>query len=491
MRNNKMKNIKNFCWVLVLISLLLTSCKDFLKEDPQNVVAQNNYYSNEEDAISAVNSIYAWLGSYDFTYGNTAGIYHSTFWVTQGLASDEMNNNQVGSPDLDQLATFSFNSENSQILEIWKMHYKVIFTANIAIARIPKIDMDETMRTRLVNEAKFIRALLYFNLVRMFDKVPLLVNENEPLKPEVSSSNLIYDQIIQDLKDAENLPESYTAGNGKGRATSGAAKSLLAKVYLTLGEFQKTADKAFEVINSSQYELWSDFADVMKLSSRNGKEVVFSVGFGDGDGAISFWEVGQFNVRLLPAELTKEIPEITNTQGWQVATQDLYNSFSSDDSRKAVTFMTQFSKPDGSVVKLDKIYFQKYWDKAADPTAGGSKNDFPVIRYSDVLLMYAEANAQLGDISTANEYLNKVRNRANLSSVSLASKDELLEAILLERRKEFACEGQRWFDLVRTNKLASKVQEAKGITPNSDFNLFPIPLRERDLNANLPQNPGY
>jgi len=488
---NSIKNNIQVKWWLVVVALLMSSCSDFLKEDPQNVVAQTNYYQNEKDAISAVNSIYAWLGSYDFAYGNTAGIYHSTFWVTQGLASDEMNNNQLGAPDLDQLATFSYNSENGAILEMWKMHYKAIYVANIAINRIPQIDMDPTLRSRLVNEAKFLRGLLYFNLVRMFGQVPLLVNENEPLTPEVSTVDEIYTQIIKDLTDAENLPDSYPVGNGLGRATSGAAKSLLAKVYLTRGEYQKCADMAQEVINSGRYQLWSNYSDVFKLSSRNGKEAIFSVGFGDADGAISFWEVGQFNVRLLPAELSRDIPEISNTQGWQVATQNLYDSYSSADSRKDVTFMTQFNKPDGSTVNLDKIYFQKYWDKVADPTAGGSKNDFPVLRYADVLLMDAEANAQMGNFATANTYLNMVRNRANLSDVDITSKDAFISEVLSERRKEFACEGQRWFDLVRTQKLIEKVQAAKGITPGDEYKLFPIPLRERDLNPNLPQNPGF
>ena len=489
-----MKNSKQYIKKLIgvlFIGATLFSCKDFLVENPKDRVALNNYYATEQDAVSAVNSIYAWLGAYDFTYGNTAGIYHSTFWVTQGLVSDEMNNNQLGTPDLDQLATFTANSENGPVLEIWRMHYKTIYAANIAIERIPAIDMDETLKNRLLNEAKFIRGLLYFNMVRMYNQVPLLLSETVPLTPEVATVADIYTQIIKDLTDAENLPASYQAGSGLGRATSGAAKALLAKVYLTHGEYQKCSDKAIEVINSKKYQLWENFADVFKLSSRNGKEAIFSVGFGDGDGAISFWEVGQFNVRLLPAELSKEIPGISNTQGWQVATPHLYNTYASEDSRKEATFITQFSKPDGSVVKLDKIYFKKYWDAPADPTAGGSKNDFPVIRYSDVLLMYAEASAQLGKNTDANTYLNLVRNRAKLASVNLSTKDDLLDAILLERRKEFACEGQRWFDLVRTNKLAGKVQEAKNITPSSDYNLFPIPLRERDLNPNLPQNSGF
>lgn len=487
---NSYKAIKSLIGVL-FIGATLFSCKDFLVEDPKDRVALSNYYTTEADAVSAVNSVYAWLGAYDFTYGNTAGIYHSTFWVAQGLASDEMNNNQLGTPNQDQLATFTHNSENSSVLEIWMIHYKNIFTANIAIERIPGIDMDETLKERLVDEAKFIRGLLYFNMVRLYNEVPLLLSEEAPLTPEVATSDEIYAQIIQDLTDAENLPASYPVGSGLGRATSGAAKALLAKVYLTRGEYQKSADKALEVINSNQYQLWENYADVFKLSSRNGKEAIFSVGFGDGDGAISFWEVGQFNVRLLPAELSQEVTGVTNTQGWQVATPHLFNSFASGDERRDVTFMTQINKPDGSVVRLNKIYFRKYWDEAADPTAGGSKNDFPVIRYSDVLLMYAEANAQLGNTAVANTYLNMVRNRAELPSVELSSKETLLEAILLERRKEFAAEGQRWFDLVRTGKLAEKVNEAKGITPGSDYYLFPIPLRERDLNPNLPQNTGY
>jgi hypothetical protein len=194
---------------------------------------------------------------------------------------------------------------------------------------------------------------------------------------------------------------------------------------------------------------------------------------------------------LLPAELSNEISDISNTHGWQVATSDLHDSFSDEDNRKGETFMTEFTKPDGSVITLDKVYFQKYWDQESEPKGGDSFNDFPVLRYADVLLMYAEANAGLNNFSLANDYLNMVRNRAGLTDVDITGKDEFFETVLSERRKEFACEGQRWFDLIRTGTLAQKVQQAKGITPGTDYNLFPIPLRERDLNKNLPQNPGF
>ncbi len=482
----KLIPIKTFSLVLLLLTFWFTSCNDFLKEDPQDRVAQDRYYQTEEDAIAAVNSIYANLGS---TSSGPEGVYHSTTWIAAGLASDNLKNMQQGALANDQLGTFSWNAENSNILTIWRIHYKTINLANIAIQRIPGIEMDETVRDRLVNEAKFLRGLMYFNLVRMFGELPLLTSEEVPLNPEVSEAVAVYAQIISDLEAAGALP---TDGNiQEGRATSGAAKSLLAKVYLTLEDYENASANALEVIQSGKYELWEDFADVFKHTSRNGKEVIFSVGFGDGGGAISFWEFGQFNVRLLPPELTQARALVTNTHGWQVAIQDLYDAFSPDDERKEVTFMTELNDDEGNLILLDEYYIQKYWDEEAEPNAGDSQQDFPVIRYSDVLLTYAETQAELGNFNVANEYLNMVKNRANLANVNINNIEGFKEEVLLERRKEFVAEGQRFFDLVRTETLEQKVLEAKEIQVNPIYYLFPIPQRERDVNTNLPQNPGY
>jgi len=484
-----MKNIlnkKTSSLVCLLMILWISSCEDFLKEDPQDRIAQDRFYQTEEDAIAAVNSIYANLGS---TSSGPEGVYHSTTWVTMGLASDEMVNKQNGAIANDQLGTFSWNAENSSINTIWRIHYKTITLANNAIERIPAIQMNETLRNRLVNEAKFLRALSYFNLVRIFGKVPLLVTEDTPLNPEVLDVEAVYAQIISDLQAAEALP--LDGDIQEGRTTSGAAKSLLAKVYLTRKDWTNASARALDVIQSRKYELWDNFADVFKHSNRNGKEAIFSVGFGDAGGAISFWEFGQFNVRLLPPELSQGIAGIRNTQGWQVVTKDLYDSFSSEDERKSVTFLTEFTNDGGNLIKLNDVYIQKYWDRQAEPVAGDSQQDFPVIRYADVLLTYAEAQAELGNFTIANQYLNLVRNRANLMNVNIMNIESFREAVLLERRKEFVAEGQRWFDLVRTGTLEEKVLEAKGIQVNPIYNLFPIPQRERDVNPNLPQNPGY
>ena len=295
-------NIKSLGLFLLMGILWLSACQDFLKEEPQNRIALDRFYKTQEDALAAVNSIYANLGS---TSSGPEGIYHSTTWIAVGLASDELVNKQNGAIANDQLGTFSWNAENSSINTIWRIHYKTITLANIAIERIPAIQMDETMRSRLVNEAKFLRALAYFNLVRIYGSVPLIIADAEPLYPASASADAVYAQIINDLKSAESLPLD---GNiQEGRATSGAAKALLAKVYLTRKEWKNASDKALEVIQSGKYDLWEKFSDVFKHTSRNGKEALFSVGFGDAGGAISFWEFGQFNVRLLPPELSKEI----------------------------------------------------------------------------------------------------------------------------------------------------------------------------------------
>lgn len=482
--------------LLALSAFVLPSCEKFLEENPRNLVSVANFYKTSDDAVAAVNAIYGYLNS--TSTGSTAGVYHSTFWVVAGLASDEMQNNQFGAPDLDQLATFTQSAQNNSLLETWQMHYKTITVANIAIERIPAINMDVTLRARLVNEAKFIRALMYFDLVRMFGDVPLLTKEVEDLKPARAPASAVYDLIISDLMAAEALPVSYEANSGKGRATTGAAKSILAKVYLTRKEYDKAAAKALEVINSNQYQLWDDFADVFKLSSRNGKEAIFSVGFGDGGGAISFWEVGQFNVRLLPRELTVE--GVENPQGWQFPTLHLYNSYQPNDRRRAVTFITTINNPNGSKTEI-RPYIQKYWDRVAEPKANGSFNDYPVIRYADVLLIYAEAANEIGNSAAAHEYINKVRKRARFNGTTYLnvlpdyvglSKEAFRAAVLNERRMEFVAEGQRFFDLARTGTLKTLVPISKpGVVPQDTHVLLPIPQRERDLNENLSQNPGY
>ena len=493
-----MKKIINLpvCALILLGLTLLPSCKKFLEENPKGNVTVANFYSTEGDAISAVNSIYGYLNS--ISTGSTAGIYHSSFWVTAGLASDELLNNQLGAPQFDQLATFTQTPENSALLEIWSMHYKTITIANIALNRIPQIKMNEALKTRLLGEARFLRGLMYFNLVRMFGAIPLILEENAPLTPAALGVEAVYAQIINDLSTAEaGLPLNYPIGNGRGRATKGAANAILAKVYLTMKDWPNAVSTAKKVIDSEEYALWEDFGNVFKLSSRNGKEAIFSVGFGDAGGAIIFWEAGQFLVRLLPPQLSDE--GVVNAQGWQIPTQNLYDSYEPDDRRRAVTFITDINGPNG--VYQIRPFIQKYWDRGAEPKGNETSNDFPVIRFADVLLIYSEASNEAGNTAEAHKYINLVRKRARFNGTEYVNaipdyvglnKDQMREAILKERRMEFVAEGQRWFDLVRTQTLETKVPLAKpGVVPGAKNYLFPIPQHEIDLNPNLTQNNGY
>jgi hypothetical protein len=478
------------------------ACQDLLEEDPKDQVFVDNFFQTENDAFAAVNSVYAILNSTSSapTFG---GAYHSSYWVAAGLASDEMENRLAGAVDLDQLETFTHTPVNSALYDFWSLAYKGISNANFAVGGIPQVNMDAALKNRLLGEARFLRALLYFDLVRMFGDVPLVLSLDAPLTPPRSPKEEVYAQIISDLEFAkQNLPDNYPPDNGLGRATKGAATGLLAKVFLTRGEWQRSITESEAILNNPQYGLYEDFADAFKIPNENGKETLFSVGFGTANNSISFWEVGQFNVRLLPKKLSGAIPGV-NAQGWQVATQNLYDSYHPQDRRREVTFLTTIENTDGSTTTVEP-HIQKYWDKTTEPLAGNTDHDFPYLRYADVLLMYAEALNELnnGPTPAAYEAINRVRERARfngteelpiLPDLQGLSYQEFKDAILLERRHEFVAEGKRWFDLVRFGKLEELVPVAKpGVQPQPFHYLFPIPQGEIDLNQNLlPQNQGY
>lgn len=496
-----MKKYIHISILFLLFAVSIFACKGLLEEDPQDQVFVDNYFQTENDATAAVNSIYGILNATSSapTFG---GVYFSTYWVATGLASDEMEN-RLPSPDLDQLATFTHRPVNSSLYDFWRLAYKGINNANFAIEGIPLVKADAVFKNQRIGEARYLRGMLYFDLVRWFGDIPLVLTLDGEITPPRNPKAEVYAQIIEDLKFAEqNLPESYTAGNGLGRATRGAATGLLAKVYLTQGEWQKCIDHCNTIINSGKYGLYDDFAETFRIPNENGKETVFGVGFGTANNSISFWEAGQFNVRLLPRKLSGAIPGV-NAQGWQVATQNLYDSFDPQDRRRAVTLLTQINNVDGTTTDVEP-HIQKYWDKIAEPAAGNTEHDFPYLRYADILLMKAEALNELNNGPNAEAYaaVNQVRKRARfngttelpiLPDLSGLSYQQFKDALLLERRHEFVAEGQRWLDLVRFGKLQELVPVAKpGVQPAPYHNLFPVPQNEIDLNPNLlPQNQGY
>lgn len=482
--------------VFVFALLLFGSCAEALKEEPRATLTAANFYQNANDALLAVNAAYDHLGS-GTSNSDFGGVYFNSYWVIQALASDEGKAGIVD-PNAIQLDQFRHDPTNTFIEDVWEDVYKTINVANLAIANIPTINMDEGLKNRYLGEVHFVRALMYTELVRMYGAVPLLTTPTldlSILEIERTPAEAVWQQIISDLEFAEaNLPASFT-GADLGRATTGAASAYLAKVYLTRQEWDKAREKANKTMGLGVYRLLDDYAEVFKIGNNNSEEIIFSINFTFNNDAI--WETSQFNVRTLPIALNR------NSLSWEVPTMDVFEAFDTLDRRWETTFRTSFTEADGTILTFDPHIF-KYWDEAAEPSASSGGNDFFNMRYSDVLLMFAEADNEVNGGPTAEAYeaVNRVRRRARfadgserniLPDLTALSQSEFREAVWLERRREFVWEGQRWFDLVRQERLKSQVEAAKpGVTvETSKHVLFPIPQRERNINPNLEQNPGY
>ncbi len=476
--------------------MIMWTCDKALEETPRSLLTDKSFYSTANDAILAVNAAYDHMGS-GTSNADFGGVYFNSYWVIQAVSSD---NGKAGNqdPNTVQLSEFRHDPSNAHLEVVWEDCYKTINVTNIAITQIPNIEMDDGLKARLLGEVFFIRGLMYFELVRMFGGVPLQLTPTTDLSVltvERTEEEDVYQQIISDLKEAEaRLPVRYT-GADKGRATTGAASALLAEVYLTRKDWIEAKDHARKVMDLGVYRLLTDYAEVFKIANNNSEEIIFGINFTFNNDAI--WETSQFNVRALPLALNR------NSNSWEIPTLDAYNDFDPLDRRREVTFATTFTESDGTVLEFDPHIF-KYWDQEAEPSASSSGADFYNLRYPDVLLIYAEAENEINGAPTAEAYeaINRVRRRARfdgeterstLPDLSGLSQQEFRRAVWKERRREFVWEGQRWFDLVRQGRLKERVEEAKAgvVVDKGKHILFPIPQRERDLNQNLTQNPGY
>jgi tetratricopeptide (TPR) repeat protein len=480
-----------------------TSCtEDFLKEEPEDRYVIDNFYSSQRDAEAAIAAVYQQLYS----------IYERHMFILNELPADNEKNG-IGMPNqyLQNLEYLRHGSENQFVREMWQRNYSGISRANTAILNIPQINMDESIKNRLVGEGKFLRALYFFNLVRFFGDVPLVLKLErvEDALAARTPAAQVYEQIIQDLQEAEtSLPVQYS-DNDIGRASKGAAKILLGKVYLTMHEYQKAADILAEVIENEGeygYGLHENFGDNWDPATENGREMVFSIEFMDPPGNGNSAMILQGPKYSLPGGF--EVLGLTNSNEADIPTRDLYDRFSEEDERKAATFTTDFvSLIDGSIHTSTIPIFTKYWEEGERIPANSDAN-MQVIRYADALLMYAEALNEIGQTQEAHIFLNRVRERAFNSAdqnYSNLSSEAFRTAVWLERRLELAMEGHRWFDLVRTGKFIETMKEHAAyessvaesnkteIAQNiqNHMVLYPIPQREIDLNPELQQNPGY
>ena len=475
-----MKKLLSFCVLLTS----LTAC-EVLEQTPESNFTPANFYKNADDAKAAVSAVYDPL--------NTGNMYGQVMWILQDQSTDDAEwggGRSTANQPKNDLDRYTFTPATSTFQSLWTTAYQAINRANTVITRVPTIAMDETLKARFVAEAKFMRGFYYFTLVRLFGGVPLVLTETTSLNdlnvPRASDEE-VYKQVIQDFTEAESvLPVSYT-GADRGRATKGAAKAFLAKVYLTRQEWAKASAKAKEVMDLGVYDLWPTFAEAFLLANKNGKEAVFemqALGGGVGEGS------------LMQGYMRPNFDRVNGVAGFgdDPVTENLYKTYLPTDKRRDVTL--RLYTPTSTPAAPASVAFPCYVYKYLDPTATGNNdgsNNYPIIRYPDVLLMYAEAlNEQAAGNAEAYAAINRIRKRAGLPDLAGLTQDQFRDAVLLERRLELAFEGHRRYDLVRTKRLISAMQaQNPSIKVEERHYLLPIPQTERDVNPALTQNPGY
>lgn len=477
-----MKNLKNNINLLILgiiSSLMMTSCHDFLDLNPISEQNEKDFYQDVNDIEIAVN------GAYHSLY-----LIYDNYYLFGDIRSDNstIQTFVFGNSDIDE---FSMSTSNNNVAQIWESCYIGISRINIILNRINSIEMDEELRQRYIGEMKFLRGYIYFELARLFGGVPIVLNEvnnpSEGFSHTRSELSDVYDLIEQDLLDAiEMLELSYT-GADVGRATKGAARALLAKVYLTQDNKSAALTQLEEVIISDEYELLFSYADIFAVDNGNNAEILFSVNYqGGGTGTGN-----PFTNRFAPKAAGEIVTGIGQAVGNNVPEQSLLDAYEEGDDRFDATISMGYVNAEGEFV--EDPYTKKFHDPGMVNAFDGS-NDWPILRYSDVLLMYAEA---LGESTEAYNFINKVRQRAGLGHVDENTPGTFIEKLLQERRVEFAFEGHRWFDLVRLNQFIP-VMNAEGTVPHTQGNVveehhkvFPIPQQEIDVNPNIIQNVGY
>jgi hypothetical protein len=499
--NNLLKALRRKTAILgCLTALSVAGCDQFLEPKPTDVLAPENFYRSAADAIAAVNSVYS-----------QAQWVYFWIWYESDVASDDAFATPNYGADGHQLASYTFDPTLWSINDLWTNAYITINKANIVLDRVPPIVMDVAERNRVLGEAHYLRALMYFQLVRMFGDVPLMEHEAKSVAdaqiPRTAAAQ-VYALIVSDLQTAMNdLPPSYT-GADLGRATSGAATSLLAKVYLNQKDYNNAAKYAGQVMSSGQYSLNARWLDNFKISLEYvNPESIFEINYGAPEQTPGV--VGSVQTLFtLPSGFPGG-----DAYGLIQVNPDLIALYAANDQRgNGATYMTspyvtalgdtaRWGVPNGAA-------FHKWIDEtnSKDMTARSWQqmpNNWIIQRYADVVLIYAEAVNSGGTATngSAEAALNQIRARAGIPTVSGLASAALTDSIRVERRREFAFEGQRWFDLSRWGILdatvQAKTQQMQSLFPGetgvhgAPSNLFPIPDGQINSNSLLTQNPGW
>ncbi len=498
-----MKHYKKIIVTLPLLTLILalSSCNGFLNIRPEgSMTSEGMDYTKSENIFLPVSAAYA--GMRDGSAHSFA--YIGAFEITSDNA--DKGSTPEDNPTMKQLDDLSYDATNSLLNELWGGYYDIVSGANHAIEEMPKFEakmnnaVNKQYTIECAGEAKVIRAYAYFNLTRLFGKVPIidktLSSEELAAKKQASTSEL-YDFIERDLKEAiEVLPEYYDP-EWAGRINKYTAMAIKAKAHLYQQEWDSVASLTDRIMASGRYGLMDNFREVFSLAGENCKESLFEIQsstLGKSTGESAFMEYAYVQG---PRGNTP-----SNMQGWGFCTpsNDLISFFTArgETVRAATTFLYRGTKtPEGDSIKhycVNPVYNGKVYTPSRNNkwvyNGYGFDYNIRILRYSDVLLMFAEAKlkgATTGNKSgmTALGALNAVRVRVKLPALASITVKDVWD----ERRAELALEEDRFFDLIRTGE-ATTALASKGYKSNKN-NVFPIPANQLQLNTNLKQNPNY
>lgn len=502
-------NIKIKLQVLITGTLMFfgTSCSDFLEEvDPSNITA-DGYFKSLEHAETALNSVYSGLRQ------GLGGAYGGGPWLMLEFATGLADSDLGQADNSNIIRNLDNNADNDYGAAHWTNKYKAIGNANLCLAYIPGVAGDEDLKNKYIAEAKFLRAYNYFELVRMFGKVPLIDQivdlESDLFLPERAEVADVYDLIVKDLTEAEAVfdAQALPFNDESGRVSRGAIKTMLASVYLTMAGYplQKgashytlAANKAKEVIDSGVYSLFGSYDDLHDPAMKNKVENIFMVQYAAGVTSAN-WQP-----HIIPYNLN--ISSYSAQTGAIYANQEFVNAHEAGDKRveEKEFYYTEFtSKLDRNVtVPLGGHFLWKHFDVAANLGDPQSDLNWSIHRYAELLLIYAEALNETG----TQDYngLNAIRVRANLDPLSGLSQDEFREAVWKEKWCELSFENKTWYDMVRirkgfdvaTGEFVDYIGYHPVYLPASTVMterelLFPIPTADIQNNTNLTQNTGY
>lgn len=494
-----MKNIKYktvFIWGMLAAIFTISSCSDnFVDSPPEYSVDSENFFNSEDDYYKAL------VGAYDLLQPTYQNVIVGEIASDNTLCGGESPTDVIGWQQIDDMI---HTPVNSNLHDIWSLMFAGVQRCNYFMEYKDKTNFEG--KDQMIGEIKFLRAYYQFELVKWFGGIPMKVNERFKLGDETtiprSSAEAVYAQIEADLIAAAAVLPDMPQQNM--RATKGAAFALLGKVYLYQDKFTESASAFEEVINNGSYSLVDDYNSIFEHEGENGSESVFEVQYTELEGAsFDCLQCSEGNVAVgFSGVRGYDGPLFTPGFSFNVPTEEAAGIYEDGDQRESVTILDITAWSDStscaySTGNEHTGYFnRKYIPRKRAENAAGDQNltnpnNYRAIRYSDVLLMAAEANNRGGvSDAKAQDYLNQVRRRAfgNNDHDIMSSGADLTEAIYQERRLELLGEGHRFFDLVRTGQAAEKIDGF--ITGKNE--IFPIPLEEIEFSAgNWAQNPNY